>query len=564
MSAARAARLEPAHAPSTLGRYREIATVLVRHGLADVVDALHLGRYLAVGIRILPRRARIDPALSRWARLRLTFEELGPTFVKFGQMLSTRADLLPPELVAELARLQDRVAPLPPGEAEAVVEAAFGRPLTALFRRFEAVPIASASIAQVHRAELSTGEAVAVKVRRPGIGRVIAADLEVLRQFARLLDRHLPAARAVDPVGLVEEFARTIRAEQDLAREGRNINRFARQFGHDPTVRVPRVYGEQTTVSVLTLEYLEGVRLADLGIAGLGPFARKRVARRGANAVLAQILVHGFFHADPHPGNVLVLPDQVVAFVDFGIVGHVDEPLRRQLTQVIRAVWRRDAAALATLATEITRPLDEVNVAALTDDLAWLLDAYADVPLRELPMIEVLADVVRTAARHHLRIPSNLMLLIKAVTTIEAVGRSLDPDFRIVRHAAPLAERVLRAESSPAAMAARAAHSLEELASAVHAVPLHLDAIGRRAREGRLQVQFVHQNLEHLVAEMDRSSNRIAFALIIAAIVIGSSIVMEVGGATVYGVSILGLVGFFTAGILGVGLAIAIVRSGRL
>jgi ubiquinone biosynthesis protein len=424
--------------------------------------------------------------------------------------------------------------------------------------------VASASIAQVHRAQLTTGEIVAVKVRRPGIDRIVAQDLDALRQLARLLAGHMPAVRAIDPPGLVEEFARTIRAELDLAREGRNVERCARNFTGDPTVRIPRVFWEHTTASVLTMEYLDGVRLADLTEAGVGPFAKRRIARRGADAILAQILLHGFFHADPHPGNIVVLPDQVIGFLDFGIVGRVDETLRAHLANIIRAVWRRDAKALAALAVDLTRPLDEVSVPALTEDLAWLLDAYADVPLGDLPMIDVLADVVRTAARHRLRIPANLMLLIKAVTTIEAVGRWLDPDFKIVRHAVPLAERLFRLESSPAALATHAGRSMQEIASAVRALPLHLDAIGRRAREGRLQVQFVHRNLEHFVSEMDRSSNRIAFALVIASIVVGSSLVMQTTGATMYGYPVLGLAGFLSAGLLGVGLAVGIVRSGRL
>ncbi|MEZ5320219.1 MAG: AarF/UbiB family protein [Vicinamibacterales bacterium] len=554
--------------PSRLRRYRQIASVLVRHGLADVVDALHLGSYLALGTRLLPRRARVDPSLSRAARFRLTLEELGPTFIKFGQALSVRADVLPPAFTAELATLQEHVSPLEPGVAEAVIAREFGQPVEALFTTFDPVPLAAASMAQVHRATLPTGEIVAVKVRRPGIRRVIAGDVEILRQLAALVERSFAAAAVVRPVQLVEEFARTIRAELDLAREGRHIEHVARNFAGDPTVRVPWVHWPLTTPRVLTMEFLDGARVADLAATGVPVEVRRLVAARGADAVLAQVLVHGFFHADPHPGNLLVLdgPDgPVIGFLDFGIVGRLDERHRRQIARVIRAVWRRDAPALTTVALAITRPEHDVDVPALEQDLGGLLDAYADVPLGELSMTEVLTEVIGTAARHQLRIPSTLMLLIKTVMTIEGVGRQLDPTFRIVRHAAPLADRLWRQEFSPVALAARAGEATRAAMSAMRAAPANLDAIARKVRDGRLEVRFVHRNLDHFVREMDRSSNRLSFAIVIGAIVVGSSVVIQAGvGPFVFGYPVLGVGGFLVAGFLGIGLAIGVLRSGRL
>jgi ubiquinone biosynthesis protein len=548
-----------------LQRYRQVAAVLTKHGLADVVDALHLGRSVALATRLLPSRARIDPSLSRSARLRLTLEELGPTFVKFGQALSVRSDVLPEELIAELAKLQDDTTPLAPGIAANAVEAAFGRPIATLFRWFDPAPLAAASMAQVHLAERPSGDRVVVKVRRPGIDRVIAGDIEMLRQLARLIERHLPAAAAVDPSGLVDEFARTIRAEQDFVREGRNIDRCARNLEGDATVRLPRVHWDLTTRSVLTLEFLDGWKISDLAAVGLSLDERRLVAQRGADAMLAQILVHGFFHADPHPGNLLVLPGFVIGFLDFGIVGRIDAPMRSSLANIVRAVWRRDADELAKLAIDIGRPAGEVDAHGLALDLAGLIDAYTDLRIGDLSMTEVLTEVVATAARHHLRIPSNLMLLIKAVVTIEGVGRQLDPDFKIVEHAAPLAERLWALETSPRALAARAGERIQEMVAAVQRVPLHLDVIARKMREGRLEVQFVHRNLDLFVREMDRSSNRLSFAIVIGSLVVGSAVVVQAGvGGTVAGYPLLGLAGFIVAGVLGIGLAIGIVRSGRL
>lgn len=552
-------------ATSTLRRYRDVAAVLVAHGLADVGDALHLNQYLAWGARLLPRQARVDLSLSRAARVRLTLEELGPTFVKFGQALSVRSDLLPSDLIAELTKLQERVPPLAPGVAEAAVEAELNRPLADLFPSFEHEPLAAASIAQVHGAVLPSGERVVVKVRRPGIEQPIAGDIEILTQLARLAERHVAAAAVIAPVALVEEFARTIRAELDFVREARNLERCARYFAEDATVRFPRVHADRTTRGVLTMERFDGLKLSELDVAGAGPFARGLIARRGADAMLAQILVHGFFHADPHPGNIIVLPDNVIGFVDLGIVGRIDEHTRRQLAHVIRAIWQRDASALAAHAIDITEPRGEVDTRALERDMAFLLDTYGDVPLGELSASEVLADVVSVAARHQLRMPSSLMALIKALVTIEGVGRQLDPSFKVIEHAVPLAEQLWHDELAPPAITRRLLETAQETVDAVRALPLHLDAIARKARAGQLEVRFVHRNLDHFVREMDRSSNRLAFALIIAALIVGSSLVIQSGrGPFVLGYPVLGLAGFLIAGVLGIGLAIGIARSGRL
>jgi ubiquinone biosynthesis protein len=550
---------------STLRRYREVASVLLAHGLADVVDALHLGRSAAWGTRLLPAGVRVDPSLSRAARFRLTLEELGPTFVKFGQALSVRADLLPDDVIAELTKLQEHVAPLERGVAETVVAAEFGAPIETLFAHFDQAPLASASIAQVHRATLLSGEQVAVKVRRPGIGPTIAGDVEILRHLARLVERHVPAADLLNPVGIVEEFARTIRAEQNLAREGRSIERCARNFEGDRTVRLPRVYWDRTTSAVLTLEFLEGLKLSDLDEAGGDLELKAVIARRGADAMLAQVLVHGFFHADPHPGNLLILPGAVIGFLDFGIVGQIDDRTRDDLARVVRAIWHRDASALTTAALEMTEAQGDVDVRVLERDLAALIETYGNVPLKDLSARDVLSDVVRTAVRHRLRIPSNLLLLIKALVTIEGVGLHLDPRFKIVEHAAPLAERLWQREYQPDALARRAWRSLQRSVSAARRVPLHLDAIGRKVRDGRLEIRFVHRNLDHFVTEMDRSSNRLAFALIIAALIVGSSLIIQTGrGPMAYGYPVLGLVGFVVAVLFGVRLAIGIMRSGRL
>ncbi len=553
------------HSPSLFKRYREVARVLVRHGLADVVSTLRLGRYLGFGARWRQRPSRAATAASRAHRLRLAFEELGPTFVKFGQALSIRTDVLPAELIAEFASLQDHVPPLEAGEAERVIEAELGQPIAVLFSQFDPVPLAAASIAQVHRATLATGESVVVKVRRPGIGKVMAGDLAILRQLAGLVERHLPGAEFIDPPALVDEFARTLRAEQNFVREGRNLERAARNFAGDPTVRIPAVYWDRTTPAVLTMDFLDGVKISALERAGLDQTARRSVARRGADAMLAQVLVHGFFHADPHPGNVLVMPDGAIGLLDFGIVGRLDERTREELARAIRAVWQRDLDRLTTLALTLTEPRREVDPRKLERDLSDLIDTYGDVPLGELSMAEVLGDAVDTLARHSLRFPSNLLLLVKAIVTIEGVGRQLDPSFQIVEHAAPLAERLWLERHTPRALAARVTDATREAFDTARQLPAEASAVMRKLRDNRFEVQFVHRNLEHFVTEMDRSSNRLSFAIVIGSLVVGSSLVIQAGfGPTFYGYSVLGLLGLAAAATLGMGLAAGVLRSGRL
>jgi ubiquinone biosynthesis protein len=503
-----------------LRRYREIAAVLIRHGLGDIASMLGIARFRALA------RARPNLPASRNVRIRLALEELGPTFIKFGQALSVRGDLLPPDLVAELSKLQDDVPPLPAAVAEREIETALGAPVSDLFAAFDPAPVAAASIAQVHEAVLPDGRLVAVKVRRPDIAGTIEDDLAALAHLARAAERHLRDAALYSPVALVAQFARTIRRELDLAREGRMLERFAANFAGHEEIVFPRVEWALTRPTVLTMEYIDGAKLdePDTWPAGTNPAV---VARHGADVLLQQILVDGLFHADPHPGNIFVLPGNVIALLDFGIVGRLDESMRERLADLVVALGRRDAERAATVLVTIAEAPSGVRMPDLEADIADLVDAYAGVSLREVRIGEVVGRILDLISTHRLKLPPDLMLLIKALVTIEGVGRRLDPEFRLIEHAAPFAARVGQERYSAPALAARAAHAGRGAAAALASLPHEVIGLASQLRGGQLSVNVLHRNADRVTRDLDRVSSRITSAILVAGLVVGGALIAQ-------------------------------------
>lgn len=550
---------------SNIGRLNEIVGVLVRHGLGDMVRRWGLADALEkAGHRLHWNHAADLAHLSPPVQVRKALEELGPTFVKLGQILAGRADMFGPEWIAEFEKLHSHVQPLPLELLRPQLREDLGDEPEAVFAYFDPEPLAAASIAQVHRAQLQDGTEVIVKIRRPGIREVIEADLRLLDRLVALAEAELPALAPYRPRQLLREFGRSLQRELDLATECRHAERLARNMAALPWIQIPRTHWAWTSERVNVQDYVDGIaghELERLDAAGLD---RKLLAQRGAQAVLKMIVEDGFFHADPHPGNVFYLPDNRLAFIDFGMVGHLSMRRRQQLLKLLLGLVQRQPQTVVDVLVEWTRNGQAVPVEKLESDIEAFVDQYHGLQLSEISLGRMLLDVTAILRENHLTLPPDLALLIKAFITLEGLGRGLDPDFNMAGEALPLLRQVLRARYQPKAMAKRAWTSAQRLMELTEQLPQDLSRLLRNARQGRLNIGLEIQSLKRVGNQLDRAANRLSLSLIIAALIIGSSIVMTVGGGpTLLGLPAFGLLGFVGAAVGALWLGRAIWRSNR-
>lgn len=544
-----------------LGRLYGIASVLVRYGFGDLVRRMGLADFLEKAGRALHWDDAHDYAhLPPPARVRHALEALGPTFVKLGQVLATRVDLFEPEWIAEFALLQDHALPAPAQAILAQLTEDLGGPPDELFSQFDPEPIAAASLAQVYGARLLDGRAVVVKVRRPGIRPLVEADLRLLQRLAEAAETRSPALRAIQPRRLVREFSQSLRREMDFVSEARQARRVAENFaGYAddvgppsdapegaapalPPIVIPRVLWECERVCIQErVEGIPGTRLDQVDAAGLD---RRTLARRGARAVLKMIIEDGFFHADPHPGNLFYLPGHRIAFIDFGMVGRLDEQRRRQLVGLLLGLAKLDAPSVAGIVMDwaATDLLDEE---ALERDIDSFIDHYHGVPLGDLQFGAMLNEVVTILRQHHLALPSDLSLLIKAFITLEGMGRELDPGFDMAGQALPMLERAVRQQYAPQEVLRRGWRSAREALALLAGLPGDLTRLLRAARRGRLEIHIDVPDVKDLGHQLDRAASRLVVGVVVAALIIGSSIVMTVpGGPKLMGLPLFGLMGF--------------------
>lgn len=549
-----------------LNRYRQILTIFFKYGFGDLVELLKIEQYIEVGLQLISRkrRDRID-RFSRAERVRMALEELGPTYIKLGQVLSTRPDLIPVDFINELSKLQDDVPPCSYDEMRGVIASELGRQPTELFDRFDETPLASASIGQVYRATLMDGETVAVKVQRPGIRKIIEVDLEIMLHLATLMERHLEEMALHRPVRIVEEFAKTLEREIDYTIEAANMERVARQFLEDATVYVPKVFRDVSTARVLTMEFVEGIKISDVARLDASGLDRKIITARGADFYLKQIFDYGFFHADPHPGNIFVLPDNVICLLDFGMVGSVDRQTREDFVELLDSVINEDETRACQVLLKLAIWDDEPDLRSLERDVAVFIGQHVYRPLRQIKIDKLLQDLLGIASRHRLGIPPDLFLMMKALGTIEGVALSLDPEFNMIAQTEPFIETVKLSRFYPHRIAGDVIRLASDMLQFAKQFPRDMLEISRLIRQKKLTFRIEHQGLDDMLATHDRISNRISFSILIAALIIGSAlIVISKTPPLFYGISLIGIIGFLAAAIMGIWLLIAILRKGRL
>ena len=551
--------LLPAQSAGSLQRFSQISRVLVRHGFGFVFD-VRRDRREKKGLQEF-----LAPNFG--VRLRRSLDDLGPTFIKFGQVLSTRSDIFPDGVLLELQRLQDTAKPMPAGTAQALIEAELGAPIDEIFSSFDPAPLGSASIGQVHRAVLRDGGVVAVKVQRPEAPRRVAGDLELMRELAAFVDRRFSRRILVDVRGLVAEFEVVVRRELDYTAEAQNARRFAANFAGGPVV-VPAVYEELSTSKVLTMEFVVGTRFRDIRPLLMAPSERRRVASMGADAIFKMAFEDGFFHGDPHPSNLLLTPDGDLALLDFGMVGFMSRGDIEALSRLFIAVIQRDgSAALRGLEGLGVRYATEVR-GELVRELREFLNKYSGLSVGEVTLGQALSELIALARRYRLRVPPVFPLLIKALVTAEGLARSIDPSINVYEVARPYARRLLTRRYRPDVVAGAARERSLEYARYIEEYPEQVRQLLGELADGELEVQLKHGGLDELIGSVDVLANRLVFAVVTAALLVGSSMLgaFDVGGPSVplLGVPVVAFTGFTLALILASLLLTIIFRSRRL
>jgi ubiquinone biosynthesis protein len=547
-----------------LRRYQEIAQVLFQHGFENIIALLGLRSLLTVPMRMVGRPLA-ESRLSTAEHLRLAAEELGPTFVKLGQILSTRPDLLPPDFLRELAKLRDEVPAFPFEQVRQTVERELGAPLGELFASFEETPLAAASLGQVHGATLLDGTAVVVKVLRPRIREIVETDLDILFEMARLAEERTPLGQSYPLVELADEFAATLRGELDYVREGQNAERFRRNFAGRPDVVIPKIYWQYTTHDVLTMQRLAGVKIDDLeGLraAGLDP---RQVALRAIDLIMQETFTDGFFHADPHPGNFFVLEGNIIGAMDFGMVGYLDQYTKEQLMRLFVAVVSRNVDEMVDELVQMEMVGRGADHRRLARDLQRFMEKYWGVPLEQLTFKGVFEDIMPIAFRHRLTLPSNLWMLGKTLVMMEGVGRLLYPELDVFEQARPYAEAAIRQANAPAAWLSRIGRSISDWGELWQLFPQRMPRLLDQLEKGELTLAIALSQMEAILKRLDRLVNRLAVAILLAALIIGLGLIIPrvtTAPLSIWGSALI-IAGFVVVLALGVWLLWSMWRAGR-
>ncbi len=555
---------EMLNAARDLGRAHEIASVLIRYGFGGFVRGLGVGKALERAGRVLHwQHVEEYVVLDTPQRIRRVLEELGPTFIKLGQILATRVDLFPPQYIAEFEKLQDQVPPMPFEELLPQLEEDLGGSVDEFFANVERQPLAAASIAQVHKAILKDGTPVVLKIRRPGLRKIIEADLRLLQRLVDIAEAESTELRRFHPKEVLRQFNQSLRWELDLAAESRNAERVAANLADDMNIKIPNVYWQWTCERLNVQEYIQGIQGRDLAAVDQAGLDRKLLADRGTHAVLKMIMEDGFFHADPHAGNVFYLEDNKLAFIDFGMVGRLTEERREQVVSLLYGMTNH----LPTKVAEILEDWSDniyTDEQVLTIDLEAFVDQYSSLALKDLSLTSMMSDLMAILRDHNLILPADLALLVKAYITLDGLGRHLNPEFNTLVFAAPYLQKIMMERYRPEAIARRGWRNLISVADLLSSLPKDLRKLLRASRKGAIQVDITVRRLDQYVNHMDNAISRLTMGIVTAALIIGSSIIMTVkGGPELFGLPAFGFLGYSFATIGGIWLLLSIWKSGQ-
>ena len=548
-------------------RYRHILKTLVAYGFGEIVYQTGFGKLLRVAAKVFrrrragPRRYSLDQ--SPWARIRLAVEQLGPTFIKLGQILSNRPDLIPRPLQKELSKLQEKVPPFPGSEARAVIETELARGIDELFSEFENEPIAAASIAQIHRASLHTGEVVAVKVQRPGLDDLVPVDVEIVTELAKLLERYVPESRSVGPLDIAREFERGILQELDFNRERAAMERFAGQFSDSDEVKVPNVFRNYSGRRVLTMEFIEARPVSDYFDADVfSQEVRSKLATIGANATLKQIFTYGFFHADPHPGNISVMDNSRLCFLDFGLTGNLVQRDLEVFSDILIGLIRRDEQQAAKAVVRLAGSRDYDIARSIERETAELINQFQSAQAGDFSLTGVLAELIEVLVDKGLKLPSDLFLLVKSLITIEGVATALYPQFDFAAHLEPFAESLVKARYSPKRLRSKVFAAAEDFAEMVQSFPGDYYKLIDTLSSGRTNVSIDDGSIRPMRTSVLQGSSALVSAIVLSSLILGSSIVVHSGVPPLWSdIPVIGVGGFIAAGVVGLGLLVKVIRT---
>lgn len=546
-------------------RFQQILGVIIKYGFGDILDRLRIEASIERGKRFL-RLSPEEPAqesLTTPMRIRMALEELGPTFIKLGQVLSTRPDLLPGNYVREFQRLQDQVPGFPFETVLAILSEELHCNPTDIFSKIDPEPIAAASMSQVHHATLINGEEVIIKVLRPGIGKIIDADMDILYYLAHQIERHFPEFGIANPSGIVREFEKSIQREMDFTFERNHLTRFHKAFDDDTNIVIPRVYWELSTKRVLTEQFLTGTKVTELDAqSDLLKVDRLFLARKGCEAILRQILDLGLFHGDPHPGNVLIMGSDRIGFLDFGIVGRLDQETREAIVLLLSAIIKRDLDRFVRYLLVVGFPLDTIDRRGFRNDALLFIDTYSGLGKHRLEVGKMLGQFLELLRQYRIQIPSDLVLLIKAIITIEGVGLILYPSFNITEILEPFVKDLVNRQLQPTEVIGRASRYAEETIFFAKRIPRDLGEVLRQIRENKVEIGFLHKGLSPLSSAMERAVNRLALSILAGALILGSSLIIKLKiGIVIKGMNIPGMTGLALAFFIGLWVVIGILRS---